>query len=148
MALKVMLDECITMQCAHTVSEYLKLCDPPIESHFLVTYLKQQGALDRDWTMLLTPPEDWLVISSDAGRSAPRVHAKGPPLPMIVLERRLKSVFLRGKSLTQNTGAERARILITKMPEILRTVGSSPDCCRYKLSRAGNGFVLSRWQPD
>lgn len=140
-----MLDECVTKKCAHTISEFLNLSHPPIESHFLVTYMGRHGSHDCDWTLTLTPPEEWIVISSDAGRSGPRIHAKGPPLHLILPRRKITSFFLRGKTLTQVTGVERARVVITKLPTMLRMAESATPGTRHTVSRSGEGFVVREW---
>jgi hypothetical protein len=113
--MKVMLDECITRRCADAISDYLKLSG--IESHFLIDFMGAQGALDVQWTQLLQPPADWIVITGDSGSGSPRAHAKGPPLHLILPRHGITGFFLWGKSLTQCTGAEKARIVIAKMPE-------------------------------
>jgi hypothetical protein len=144
-AKKVMLDECITKHCAHVIIEFLKLQRPAIDSHFLLDFMGVQGSLDCDWTTRLIPPEEWIVISSDSGRSAPRIHAKGPPLHLILPRRRITGFFLRGKSLTQVPGHERARIIITKLPQILELAVTATPGQRFTVSRSGNGFHIKKW---
>jgi hypothetical protein len=144
-AKKVMLDECVTKHCARVVIEYLKLQNPPVESHFLLDFMGTQGALDCDWTTKLVPPEDWIVLSSDAGRSGPRIHAKGPPLHLILPRRKITAFFLRGKSLIHVPGHERARIIISKLPNILELAETASPGQRFTISRSGSGFHINRW---
>ncbi len=143
--MKVMLDECITRKCAHVIIEFWKLHSPPVEAQFLVDFLGAQGALDCDWCELLTPPSDWIVISSDCGKSGPRIHAKGPPLHLILPKIGITGFFLGGKTLTQATGAERARAIISKVPEIMRAAQSAAAGERFKIKRVGGGIAVEPW---
>lgn len=144
--MKVMLDECITQKCSHTIIEYLKLLNPPVEAHFLVDFLGKQGALDGDWSKLLTPPTDWLVISGDSGRGGPRIHAKGPPLHLILPQRQIVGFYLSGKSLTQCGGAERARIIISKLPDIARLFPKATPGQRFRIKRTSpTAVAIEEW---
>jgi hypothetical protein len=142
-----MLDECITQKCARIVAEYIKLNHEVSEAHFLCDYLGDQGALDCDWTELLKPPEEWIVISSDCGRSGPRIHAKGPPLPIILPQKKITGFFLGGKTLTQGTGELKTRAIISKAKEILRHAESASPGQRFKIRMSGSssGIVVVKW---
>jgi len=143
--LKVMLDECITKKCAYAIIEFLKLHKPPVEAFFLLDFVKKQGVLDVDWSALLTPPSEWIVITGDSGASSPRIHAKGPPLQLILPDRGICGFYLCGKSLTQATGEERARIIISKIPDILNKSLRSNGGERYRMFRSGKGILIKPW---
>jgi hypothetical protein len=143
--MQVMLDECITRKCSHAVIEYLRLIRPPVKAHFLIDFMGAQGALDWDWSRKLVPRGDWIVISSDSGKSGPRVHAKGPPLHLILPQLGITSFFLGGKSIVNEKGAERARIIITKIPEVLSIASQATPGDRFKISKQGGGFTVAKW---
>ena len=142
---KVMLDECITQQCARAVVACLKLEHSIIDAYFLCDYLNKSGEKDCDWADMLIPPSDWIVISSDCGTHGPRVYAKGPPLPEILPKKGITGFFLAGKTLTQAKGAERARAIISKMPQILSLADTAEPGQRFKITMSGNGIVVARW---
>jgi len=101
--------------------------------------------LDVDWSALLVPAEEWIVITGDSGSSGPRIHANGPPLHIILPERKICGFYLCGKSLTQIKGQERARIIISKMPGILNKSSRCRNGERFKLLRSGKGIVIKPW---
>ncbi len=142
---KVMVDECMTKGCALVIIEYLKLCDPPVEAHFLVTYLGTQGSLDGDWTKLLSPPSDWIVLTCDAGRSAPREHLKGPPLHLILPQRGIIGFFFRGKRFNHVPGEERARNVIAAMPKVLAAAEAATPGERFVVKRTDGGATVTPW---
>jgi hypothetical protein len=143
--MKVMLDECITMKCANLVIQFIKLGNPRIEAFFLVDYLGKQGVQDSQWASQLKPPADWLVISADCGTHGPKIHAKGPPLHLILPSLGITGVFLAGKKLSQTTGSERAKALIAKSTDIIATAAACKHGTRFKLKYSGTGLILEEW---
>ena len=143
--MKVMLDECITKKCAHVVIDYLSLLWPPIEAHFLIDFMGKQGARDCEWPLLCNPSEEWMVITQDCGKAPPRIHAKGPPLHLILPRRKITAFFLSGGTIVNATGFERARIIISKLPEMLERARNGPSGIRYRVRRSGAGFVVDEW---
>jgi len=93
----------------------------------------------------LTPPEDWIVITADAGKTGPKIHAKGPPLHLILPNKRIRAFFLSGKRLTQISGQERAIAIISRMPDMLAAARQSPEHMRYKVIRRHNAIVVEPW---
>jgi hypothetical protein len=140
-----MLDECITKKCAHAIIEYLRLYKPPVEAHFLLDFVKEQGQLDVEWSTLLVPSNEWIVVTGDSGSSGPRIHAKGPPLHLILPQRGICGFYLTGKGLTQNTGEERARLIISKMPDIISKACRSRGGERYKVVQSAKGIIIKPW---
>ena len=141
-----MLDDCITKKCAHVIIEFLKLHPQTVsEAHFLIDFIGKQGSLDVDWTTLLVPPEGWIVITGDSGSSSPRVHVKGPPLHLILPKRGITGFFLCGKSLTQIGGEERARVIISKVPDIVNKAIRARGGERYKMTRQGSAVQIKPW---
>ena len=142
-AKQVMLDECITYGPAHAIIKYLSLLSLPIESHFLVDYMECQGLKDCNWAPRLTPPANWVVISSDTDST--RTFAKGPPLHVILPRIGITGFFLKGKSFSQVSGSEKARSIISVMPRVLELARESAAGTRFKISRPRQNFDVSEW---
>lgn len=142
--MKVMLDECITRQAAKAVIEWLKLSR--IEGFFLVDVWGSQGARDCDWsTAHCTPPNEWIVISTDSGSKGPRIYVKGPPLHLILPAQGVFSVFLKGKLLSQCPGREKASAIIATFPKIAQLYESGPAGARISVVRHGDSYKVQPW---
>lgn len=143
--MRVMLDECITRKCAYAIIQEMNRRSEFTEAHFLIDFMGKQGAFDSDWTLRLTPPSDWIVISQDCGRQSPRIHAKGPPLPFILPLRGITGFFIAGRSLSQCKGEERAAVVISKLDDVVTATKSATPGSRFKIKRLTGRVVVEPW---
>jgi PIN like domain len=143
--MRVMLDECMTLRASRILIAALAIHKPPIEAHFLVDYLRTQGALDVDWAEQLQAEGDWCVITCDYRTPrGQKARAKGPPLHLILPHRKITGFFLGGKIATFS-GFEKARAVIYTFPELWQKAQIAEPGSRFKVTRTGTGYKLSDW---
>jgi hypothetical protein len=145
--MRIMLDECIAPRASRVLIDILKLHKPPLEARFLVDHVGAQGALDYSWTKELEEQGDWIVITSDNGRSrGERSRLKGPPLHLVLPARKITGFFMAGR-MAQRCGFDKARCVIYAWPDILAYAESAPKGERFKIAPvdAGKGYCVYPW---
>ncbi|HVT90597.1 MAG TPA: hypothetical protein VHD56_17210 [Tepidisphaeraceae bacterium] len=144
--MKLMIDECMGAKASRLVAGLLGLHKPePIEAHFLTDYIGSSGTFDCDWSARLAQEGNWCVISCDYKKpTGQKAKSKGPPLHLILPNRKIIGFFLAGK-MAQLSGFEKARATICVFPELWNLANNAAPGSRFKILPNGNGYKLSPW---
>jgi hypothetical protein len=144
--MRILLDECVTQAAAIVISQFLEMDADVEEALFSLDFFKRPGVKDHTIATELASLGDWYVVTADRDKkrkSKQKRAADGPPLHLILPQKRISAVYMSGAIQKANT-QEKIRAVISQWPDIKRFFLTSPPGSRILLAKAsrGAGFHL------